>query len=842
MTDLFASAEAKARYERNIPSKNKVISYTPGGAGGIDRTRRTYQVTGDGQITIETKEGEIVQSTTAKSLVTGDKVLITKRSIKKTPLTQSQNLAPSSKPSSLNMVGLYDTRRKQTREVTGIEADLAKDINKRTGISYSSTDHVEDSREKILTDPKTRYVYFTSSNNEFKPLAVFVEEPAPVKKNYSMINIDTNQPKRGFFSGLYKEFKAGYGLKPSPSLSFDSMGAFESSLTGRSKSGEMFSPSVAGARRVAYVSGVVTNTAALSYNNWENAGQRVGSYIYSNPKLYQAAGVVSNFLKTKPLKVVQSGLLTLYGGTKAYEGYEGYKEEGLIGVSRTGLDVTKTTAAFSGMSKGIKLGIQKGIENTRYKITIDKSRTKTDILGNDFESKQGSKGIIKEMLGDKVRRTFKFRDVTEVKGKTTTLLKINAPEGGKQSTFNLLIGESKSGTNIYLDKGRFNLVDTIKTSKTFKAAQATTTKPMIEANIFGKEINIGVGRSKAAYLEGSDISKSKLVKGHGNIKTAEVTGGTGFTYSQSGQVTDYSGKIMTKSKLFDTKTLKFYERVTEINPGTKETINLGKNSLITESANKVTTSGLNLKTLTEKLSNNLGRIGTLKKNVEVSILPITTTPEKKAIVESPTVVTSTNKYNTKPRLIGYGITPQQELMITPSIKDKQKDSIKSDVGSVINFDIRPKEMTILSLSSSSASSNRPKTRPISTTLQENNLLKTADIAVVSVTTTQDQDQKRREKPITAYQFKDTIPSGGKGGGFGFGNINIPELNPPGFDYNIPIFGNDKKKSKKKDNGFLSFGGEYSASVEAELFDIRGKKPKNYTSGLVLRPLQGGFKL
>ena len=940
------------------------VTITKGGASKTVPRSTTFRGSsrGAGYVVITTAEGEKIEKISAVSTTTGEPVILSRTTGMKTPVQSGTNgqptktLSPSIAPTSAqSSVGIYDTVKQQTRIARPIESELARVISRRTGESVTDKSKVT-TREELLNDPRTKYVYFESGEN-FKPLVV-EQYPYVVnkKKEYSIISADTESRKPSKLKALYEEAKAGFEFESSPSLAMTEKEAFESTLTDRSKSGEQFGRTEAGARRVSYTAGSVIGIASLSPKFWERGGAVAANIIYKNARVFSVVQKTSKVLSTKPARMLQGALIGSYVTVKGVEAERAYEEEGTPGVARVGLGTTRTFAAFSGASKGFKSQVNKNIKETTY-LVKGEAKASTLIKGDEFETTALSKGKIQEIYKGKalskgkiqdykgkVRREFDFKDVTKGAGKTKEIVRVIEPE--RTRTTSAILGQSQSRTSIlgkvrtklsvrsgeikinprvkaalkpisdtlktiklrtklassyYVRQAKLTgkslayglrpqtdinfrplsdtirstrlrlklgksyygrqakltgkhlkqfspieeinyprvikttkpskLINNIKTSADIKAVQKVrTSKPMEEIVYQGEKLQIGIGASRFKFEQGKEFSIKKV-----NV-ISKVSGGgeSSYVYTSSGRGSILKGEVGTVDKKVFSQ-FKFREKITSVPESSGKTYNLGGGSLKTQTVN-LGSGSLRTQAITSKVSQNLAsqvkKLQNKPFNIKLSPVGIL----KEPTLEIPTKVLTTSRPKENYRTLKYSTTRQ--IIVPVSIPEKTKQITKSRIESIqlIESDTESLTGSVFKTKSGQSLSNISDIRQRDVTEQK------TDISTSSIflpKTEIIQEQRRKTKQDLAYrqrQLYEVPPSTGRGiySGFIFEPL-VPKI-PTGGSFPLP-----KRKGSKTKSFFdydEDFSSGYSSSVEAILLDIRGKRPKGFESGLVVRPLRG----
>jgi hypothetical protein len=154
-----------------------------------------------------------------------------------------------------------------------------------------------------------------------------------------------------------------------------------------------------------------------SFGIGEGIGFTSAKLAYNSPKLF---GATVKTLQVLDKPYVKYPLLGVYGGVESFNAYQGYKEEGSLGVARVGFNVVKDISFLYGVGKGFEGGVSQAIKDTKY-YTIGQASFKTTNQKNVFESQGKVTGNVVEIYNNKVRRNIPFI------GKIASEGKINKP-------------------------------------------------------------------------------------------------------------------------------------------------------------------------------------------------------------------------------------------------------------------------------------------------------------------------------------------------------------------------------------------------------------------------------
>lgn len=659
--------------------------------------------------------------------------------------------------------------------------------------------------QRFSIRPSPQQVATTQPQQVTTPRQPSMISAAPEKSIWGKI-------KGSAVGGVWKEFKAGFGFRESPSLAFGGKEAFESTITGRSKSGEIFGATEAGFRRVGYTLGATAGIAASSAYLWEGVGAKAAAAAYKSPKVWSAVEKTGKVLGSPAGKYVQRSSLIIYGGFKSADVAAAARTEGSTGVAREGLKISRTVAGIGGFGKGFKEGTTEQIGKTYY-LVKGEARAATKVSGKTFESGLAARGKIYEFAGTKLRRTFTFQDVAKVSGKTKEVVRVISPyrtplgKTEKITTSTAIKGYIKGRTDISLKgKGYAQYM----TASDVKALQTSRSAVLTEFEVAGKKTRLGIGGSRFQFKEARNVFGDEF--GLKILKQDKVIGigKSSYKFADTGDIITVRGKVSTLDPRVTTQ-FGFKEQIARVGK-TRGFVDLTDGAgLATQAASKQLTQSI------------LGRISPAAPQQVVKAAAAIPKRTSKPFVEQPQP-SPIDKIIQKPKEPSpimktkevYADPIDKMLAVQPPReKTRSRQRARADVGL--------KQIVIVDSLTDQRSRVTPK--PVVKPVAQIFLPKTKVDQRIA---------QRQDLALRQSQVFDAPVGFGKGVGFGL-VATPPKTFFPAFP--LPDFGGDQKVSKTKSKE-VSFGTKYTPTLEAELFDITGRKPSKAAiqSGLTVRPI------
>lgn len=738
--------------------------------------------------------------------------------------------------------GVYDVVRQQTRIASPIESAVVQQQLERGKMSYA-VPQKERSISESLRDPSTQRIYFQTTRKGVEPVAVYSTQP--IIKERSVYGV---APEKSFWGKikasqlgvLGSEFKAGFGFRPSPSFAMSGSEQLETAFSGRlSSTGERLSMFEAGSRRLAFIGGTTTGIVASSVFFWEGVGAKAAIATYHSPKVWSVVEKTGKILGSPAGKYVQRSSLVLYGGFKSVDVIVAGKTEGLSGVGREGLKISRTFSGIGGLSKGFKEGSIEAIKSTYY-LAKGESRAATIIKDKTmFETGLATRGKIYEFSGSKLRRTFTFEDIAKVSGSTKELGRSVIPFRPPLAQFK----ETKTVTvtseiNAYI-KGRTGISFKGKPFADYTSAsdvrvlQKTKSAMLLKFQVNERIIESGIGGSRFKFIESKNVFGDPFrFKVLSQDKIYGI-GKSNFNIVKYGDIVKVKGKVRT-----------FDDKVTTKFDFKEQIVNLGESKGFVDLNKEF---GLTTKAITKQVS----------QNVVGKIVPVKSQESVKAIVAIPKQQKQTQSFIVQPKSqLKSPIKTVQEsfysgkLFIPPDLKQefKQQYNIKSVSDSLISKTqrekVRSRQRSRLDVVAGqrfavdSMVDKKSQLVPLSDVKSRQRVIQDQfqgeAQAFLPKTRVDQRVAQRQEAALRQVQIFDDPVSVVKG--FGFGRP-VPSVNINPFAFNLPDFSGDTKKVKGG-MGKLSFDTKYTPTLEAELFNIKGEKPSKFEvqSGLTVRPL------